>query len=394
MSAKEKGSFLEDSVANYFLHLGFNVQRRMKLRDRSDVSHEIDVLASKAEDFGTITVAVECKYVKAPVDIREIRNFHDKLMALGITKGIFISTAGLTVDAASHAKSLGIEFWDLKTLQGKIEETSVPQEGIIRDALPIDPSSLNCALPNHLSNGHLFSITHNLEFKPFIFLDYNCFLQHTVAGNAVILESKGKIVIDAVSGEIADIFVTSGIEPAFLTPKSFKESLSIKTTDLQTNNLPSAIKVQVILHKIDLYQAKNLAKVEMVKNLTMKHSYWTGTGRYLRRHTKIVKPRTKDIEITDPRFVKIPFLYTTFKARDKTYTRIMNAATMETIKDDIASCSFCNKSPTLVCEKCGNLACDFHQKKCLECSRILCDNCIVSKGVFRRKYYCEDHNPT
>ena len=86
LSMKEKGASLEDSVADYFRRRGFDVEPRVKMRDRFDVYHEIDVLGSKKEDFGTIQVAVECKYVKTPIDIKEIRNFHDKLAALGITK--------------------------------------------------------------------------------------------------------------------------------------------------------------------------------------------------------------------------------------------------------------------------------------------------------------------
>jgi ribosomal protein L40E len=119
LSTKEKGGTLEDSVADYFRRMGFDVEPRVRLRDRFDVSHEIDVLASKKEAFGTIRVAVECKYVKTPMDIKEIRNFHDKLSALGITKGIFVSTGGFTADAESHASALGIELWDTKTMQSK-----------------------------------------------------------------------------------------------------------------------------------------------------------------------------------------------------------------------------------------------------------------------------------
>jgi len=62
---KEKGGELEDSVADYFRRSGFDVQARVKMRDRFDVFHEIDVLASKREDYGTIQIAVECKHVQS-----------------------------------------------------------------------------------------------------------------------------------------------------------------------------------------------------------------------------------------------------------------------------------------------------------------------------------------
>jgi len=106
---RDKGSELEDTVAHYFRQMGFEVEARVKMKDRFDVFHEIDVVASKQEDFGRIRVAVECKFVNGPMDIKEIRNFHDKLNALGFTKGLFVSTGGFTSDAESHAAALGIE---------------------------------------------------------------------------------------------------------------------------------------------------------------------------------------------------------------------------------------------------------------------------------------------
>jgi hypothetical protein len=102
------------------------------MRDRSDVYHEIDVFASKREDFGTIRVAVECKYVATPISIKEVRNFHDKLDTLKINKGIFVSTGGFTADAEAYAKTQGIELWDRATVRAKLEEqeqeVSTPRE--------------------------------------------------------------------------------------------------------------------------------------------------------------------------------------------------------------------------------------------------------------------------
>lgn len=158
-SMKEKGDTLEDAVADYLRRVGFDVERRVRLRDRFDVSHEIDVFGSKKEAFGWIRLAVECKYVNNPIDIKEVRNFHDKLTALGVTKGLFVSTGGFTADAESHARALGIELWDMSTLQNKIAESQIPQEGLIHDALPIDPAVVSALRPKHLRNSNLLSET-------------------------------------------------------------------------------------------------------------------------------------------------------------------------------------------------------------------------------------------
>jgi len=190
-SMKEKGGVLEDSIADYFRRMGFDVHPRVKMRDRFDVSHEIDVLASKKEDFGTIHVAVECKYVAAPIDIKEVRNFHDKLSALGITKGVFASTGGFTTDAESHAGALGIELWDMKTIQDKMAKLETPQKDVIHDALPVNPTVISALSPRHLRNFRLFSETIRLNYRPYYFVDYHCFSQHTVAGNSILLDRRG-----------------------------------------------------------------------------------------------------------------------------------------------------------------------------------------------------------
>ena len=163
-SMKEKGGVLEDSIADYFRRMGFDVQLRTKLRDRSDVSHEIDVLASKKEAYGPIQIAAECKYVKTPIDIKEVRNFNDKLRALGIIKGIFVSTGGFTADAQAHAQSLSIDLWDEKILQNKLAESETPQKDLIQDALLFNQSLIASLSPQHLRNSNLFSQT--LELQP------------------------------------------------------------------------------------------------------------------------------------------------------------------------------------------------------------------------------------
>lgn len=164
---KEKGGELEDAVAGYFRSKGYDVQTRTKMRDRRDVFHEIDVLASKREDFGNIQVAVECKNVRSPIDIKELRNFNDKLSALGITKGVFVSTGGFTTDAESHAASVNIELWDEKTLEKKISSQETPEKDILHDTLPVNLTSVQIIVPRHLRNNTIFSESKQLSYRPF-----------------------------------------------------------------------------------------------------------------------------------------------------------------------------------------------------------------------------------
>ncbi|MEM3607820.1 MAG: restriction endonuclease, partial [Candidatus Bathyarchaeia archaeon] len=130
VSTRDKGASLEDALAHLFRRLGFRTEVRVKLKDRYGVPHEIDVLAEKAEPFGAIKIAVECKYIGSQVNIREIRNFHSKLTALNLTKGIFASTGGFTEDAKVYAKSLGIELWDSKVLREKMKGVEAGTEHV------------------------------------------------------------------------------------------------------------------------------------------------------------------------------------------------------------------------------------------------------------------------
>jgi hypothetical protein len=389
VSMKERGGALEDSIADYFRRMGFDVQSRVRMRDRSDVSHEIDVLASRREAFGTIQVAVECKYVKAPIDIKEVRNFHDKLSTLGITKGIFVSTGGFTADAEMHARSFGIELWDMKTLTDKVAESEIPQKDVIRDALPISPTAIDVLSPRHLKNSNIFSEALQLNYRPYYFLDFHCFSQHMVAGNSVILESKGKVVMDGVSGLIVDSEVSTGLEPSLPKNGPYVRCLDMQSETVTSTSLPMQLSPSIVGAEVDAVSAKNLAKMELVKNISFE-------CRYLTTRTagkKLLKPRKKDVDITDVRPVKIPFVTGTYHFKDRMYTRAVLASTGGIISDQTTSCTYCPERPVLACENCGAIACESHSKNCVVCGKNLCNRCVTSKGIFSKKYYCAEHKP-
>ena len=388
-SMKEKGGALEDSIADYFRRMGFDVQLRQRMRDRFDVSHEIDVLASKRESFGTIQIAAECKYVRTPIDIKEVRNFHDKLTTLGITKGIFVSTGGFTADAEAHASALGVELWDDTTLQNKLAESEIPQRDVIHDALAFNPSMISVLSPRHLRNANVFSESVSLCFKPYYFLDYHCFSQHTVAGNVVDIESKGKVIMDGVNGQIVDSRTLAGEPPTLPSNGPFVGCLSNPMETVATTNLPAKIPVSVISHKLDSTRAKDLVKIELMKNISRNYTY--STTRTV--HTKHLKPKKKDVDVLNVQLVKIPLLTGTYQYKNYTYTRICVAPTGLFLLDHTAGCTICRKSPRLVCENCGGVACESHGKKCLVCGKNLCSNCVISKGIISKKHYCIEHQP-
>jgi len=389
-SMKEKGGALEDSVAHYFRRMGFDVESRARMRDRFDVSHEIDVLASKTEAFGTIRIAVECKNVRAPIDIKEVRNFHDKLSALGVTKGIFVSTAGFTGDAESHAKALGIELWDTKTLQSKMAKEEIPEKDVIREALPAKLGTIGLLRPTHLRNFNLLSETVQLVYRPYYFMDYHCFSQHTVAGNSVILESRGKIVVDGVNGQIVDCITSAGQTPYTARSGTYVACSRIPVQSVPIANLPAHLPLSVIGHDIDSARAKDMAKNELVKSLLLVHRYETTRTVGEKR----LSPRKRDIDILDVQGpVKIPLFIGTYRFQKYTYIRTLVASTGAMGSDQTAACLLCSNAAVLICENCGQVACDSHRKNCIVCGKNLCTTCAIAKGVISKKYYCPQHRP-
>lgn len=389
VSMREKGSELEDAVAGYFRSKGYDVQTRTKMRDRRDVFHEIDVLASKREDFGTIQIAIECKNVSSPIDIKELRNFNDKLSALGVTKGVFVSTGGFTTDAESHAASVNMEIWDQKALTEKISRIEIPEKDLIHDALPVRQESFGSLAPRHLRNLNVLSEAISVTYRPFYFAEYQCFSQHTVRGDSIIIESKGTVVIDGFSGQIIDSRITSGQEPQLATTGEYVGCIGLLPQTITSKEQPLGIRYSVLTSKVDLTRAKDIAKVELVKSLPFEYRYETTRT----RGVQTLYPKKKDIEILNIQPLKIPHLTGTYRLLNYGYTRTLLACTGGFVLDETNKCLLCSNRPVVVCGNCGAIVCDDHARTCSSCAKTICTNCVSSKGIISKTYYCPEHRP-
>lgn len=393
---RERGDFLEDTVGNVFSNWGFDVQKRVKLKDKFDIEHEIDVLASKKEAFGTVSVAVECKYVTTPTGIKEIRNFHDKLSSLGITKGILVSTAGLTSDAEAQAKVMGIELWDLAALQDKISKIEAPMSRIA-DALPLSPDIVNHFLPPHIMNSSIFSLTKRAQvrYSPYFLVGYHYFSQQKAGGTFVTLESKGTIAVDGVNGTVVDSRIDVGEQPTLpihgiIVGLIFKQTSTITVDNLTIDDKYFEPKIELVNPKIREKDAKSIVQREITKNLSMTHKYYVGSSTRFRE----IKPHKKDIEITECNLLNIPLVYEWLSAMGKNYLRTIQGVTGASLRDETYFCNICNKNVSqIVCEICGNVVCKEHTKQCVTCNRPVCNRCVVSKGTIFKKFYCPEHIP-
>ena len=163
-----------------------------------------------------------------------------------------------------------------------------------------------------------------------------------------------------------------------------------------------------------------------------------------------VKPSARDVQITEPRFLKLPIWDVTFgvEGTAETFHEVVSGFDGTTLSVKYLSCSkgfheiakgavridqcghtscpdhtrtciTCNKQfcwscsvdascGHSVCEKdvrkcsveaeavcencgrnsCGHLTCQSHRKSCENCGKTLCVKCIIEKGLFRKRYAC------
>jgi len=208
-----------------------------------------------------------------------------------------------------------------------------------------------------------------------------------VAGNSVLLESKGNVIIDGVTGQIVDSKTATGKEPALPKMGPYVECIGIQPRTITSANLPTKLPLSAMSQRIDSVRAKDMAKIELVKSLSLEYVYHTArtTGR------KALKPKKKDVDILNVQLVKIPLVSATYRFRNYTYTRTSLASTGRLVLDQTASCVQCRNPPVLVCENCGGIACESHSKNCEICGKNLCTACAISKGIISKRYYCAEH---
>ncbi len=100
------GEKLEECVINVFRYLGFNASKA-KVKGRSGVEHEIDVLAQKDLEGLTFKIGVECKNWKNTVGKDIVERYIIRWLDCGLNMYIIIAKS-FTEDAKRMAKAWGL----------------------------------------------------------------------------------------------------------------------------------------------------------------------------------------------------------------------------------------------------------------------------------------------
>src|SRR5262245_3150377 len=85
-----------------------------RVKGRSGVEHQIDVLASHSDGIHSYRTAIECKYWKDKVDKDIVMKVVNIIEDAGIDKGVIVSKNGFTEDGISFARYKNISLVELR----------------------------------------------------------------------------------------------------------------------------------------------------------------------------------------------------------------------------------------------------------------------------------------
>ena len=245
----------------------------------------------------------------------------------------------------------------------------------------------------------------NVSYTPFQVFNFHAFKQTARGSKIIEADVFGYVFVNPFTGIINNALYKENNYPE---PKDFKESIyreCMKITNanafedkpiVETGTSPNMIPTEKLLQKAFNWLTQTL----VIKKIYVQPTKGL-SGRSTRVDTGIrevvVTFKKKDfMEFGSLGVFAIPSLDLTYKHPNstKTFKRRVLGYSGEIINDEI-KCSKakmlgkgCENFPDNVCSVCGNLICYEHQKQCEKCGTILCKDCVVSKGIVSKHYFC------
>lgn len=87
------------------------VTHNAKILGRSGTHRQIDVLVTKAVGQFSIRIAIECKDLKRPADVKVVEEFSGLLQDVSANHGALVCPRGFTATAKMRAKDLGLDVY-------------------------------------------------------------------------------------------------------------------------------------------------------------------------------------------------------------------------------------------------------------------------------------------
>lgn len=90
-----------------------------KVKGKSGVNHQIDVLTNHSDGIHNYRTAIECKYWKDKINKDIVMKVSEIIEDAGINKGVIVSKSGFTTDGISFAKHRNIGLVELREIEEK-----------------------------------------------------------------------------------------------------------------------------------------------------------------------------------------------------------------------------------------------------------------------------------
>ena len=127
---------------------------KCRVRGRSGVSHQIDVLTKHTDGLHEYRTAISCRYRKKKVGKPAVMEFANVIDDANLSKGVMVSKAGFTGPAQVYAQHVGIGLVELRKpvdadWDGYIQEVRIQ---LVLETIRIDDLHLRLRKPEPLSD--------------------------------------------------------------------------------------------------------------------------------------------------------------------------------------------------------------------------------------------------
>ncbi len=362
--ASDSGRLLVDMVCDVCRVEGFTVVKNVD--SEKNTGNNVDIVASRRVRKKVQKVAFECWEKDSQVNGKEIESFVKRLKALNITSGIYVSPKGFTGDAEFFARKLGVELWDMAKLKEHLSRIETRERTRVPGTLPVSKVLPATIFSSQLENGRTLKMRSlpRLEFRPYYFARFD-------ANAGKKKRGKGVLVLDGVDGRVCDAGMFEGQLHHLPSTGWFIDCLQIEPSVGHLPRLPDELGMSstVTVAPVGLAQ-------EQVRTLV---------GTVLEKETGI---EPEEVTVTDVSLLHVPIVTVELVAGEKSYRKVVQAATGKMIWDETAKCLLCENSSRAICEVCGGTVCVEHVRVCSSCQKRLCKNCVETKGVLSKQPFC------
>lgn len=419
-AAYELGVKFEECVEKILAARGYKTQRRVRVKGKKQVAHEIDVLARK----GKRVIIVECKNWKAPVGKEVVMKLESVLRDLGAGYvGIIASYAGFTSDARAFAERSGIRLWErdylveeyFKVEVGRVECASLGRPVKVENALPLKVDFWSAAETN-LKNQDKIKIRGVLSFHPYYVVSYVFHGKFKdPVGNRYTFDDEGEVFVDALDGSVLNPVFPAGLGEAVIQKLTRVISREKRERDKRIEMLMDEIdegldsvsnysvevgenyEVEKLPAHVNKQACVKAAKDYIIEVNTEEITYTVDEEEGLFSETETVTyvPKARDIKIRRVALVYVPKWKISYDAFGRVYSREVFAFSGEVLEDSIRFCpkhfKLRRRETVAVCEVCGVALCSDHIFQCPICGKWLCEEHGVFCGSCDR-IFCEEHN--